>query len=54
VIQIFRDRERLRGLKLLYEAPVLRHFTARLEEIGEAPATPAGARAVGTAAGGPA
>lgn len=38
VVQLFRERERLRGLRLVYEAPVLRHFTARLEEIAEATA----------------
>jgi len=36
VIQLFNEREKLRGLRLSYEAPVLRHFTARLEEIGRA------------------
>jgi tryptophanase len=35
VIQVYREAERLRGLRLTYEAPVLRHFTARLEEITE-------------------
>jgi len=43
VIQVFRERERMRGLRLTYEAPMLRHFTARLEEIAETPA-PTGAR----------
>ena len=33
VVEIFRGRERLRGLRIIYEAPVLRHFTARLESI---------------------
>jgi tyrosine phenol-lyase len=33
VVQLYRERDRLRGLKLTYEAPTLRHFTARLEEI---------------------
>ena len=35
VIRIHENRNRLRGLKLTYAAPVLRHFTARLEEIPE-------------------
>ncbi|MFN8589118.1 MAG: tryptophanase [Candidatus Eisenbacteria bacterium] len=38
VIEIFRNRDQLRGLKLTYEAPVLRHFTARLEELSPEPA----------------
>lgn len=33
IIELYRNRNRVRGLKLVYEAPVLRHFTARLEEI---------------------
>jgi tyrosine phenol-lyase len=33
VIEIHRKRDSLRGLKLEYEAPVLRHFTARLKEL---------------------
>jgi tryptophanase len=41
VIQLYRERDRLRGLRIAWEAPVLRHFTARLEEL--APAEAAGA-----------
>lgn len=33
VIELHRRRDALRGLRITYEAPVLRHFTARLEEI---------------------
>ncbi len=33
VIRIHRRRETIRGLRLTYAAPVLRHFTARLEEV---------------------
>jgi tyrosine phenol-lyase len=35
VIALHRDRDRIRGLRITYEAAVLRHFTARLEEIVE-------------------
>ncbi|MDD5088030.1 MAG: tryptophanase [bacterium] len=32
-VEIFRSRKTMRGLRLTYEAPMLRHFTARMEEI---------------------
>jgi tyrosine phenol-lyase len=38
VIELYGRRETMRGLRLTYEAPVLRHFTARLAEIVPAPA----------------
>ena len=37
VIALHHDRHALRGLKITYQAPVLRHFTARLEELGPEP-----------------
>jgi tyrosine phenol-lyase len=33
IIEVFNNRERIKGLRIVYEAPILRHFTARLEEI---------------------
>jgi tyrosine phenol-lyase len=33
IIELFRRRETLRGLRMTYEAPVLRHFTARFEDL---------------------
>jgi tryptophanase len=38
VIALYRERERLKGLRITYEAPLLRHFTARLEELSDAEA----------------
>src|SRR5262249_28267288 len=36
IIDIHRRRESLRGLRMVYEAPMLRHFTARFEELARA------------------
>ncbi len=33
VIEIYRNREKIKGLRLVHEAALLRHFTARLEEV---------------------
>ena len=42
VIELHRRREALHGLRITYEAPMLRHFTARLEELSDtAAAAPA-------------
>ncbi len=38
VIELYQRRDRLNGLRITYEAPVLRHFTARLEELSGAEA----------------
>ena len=40
VIQLHRQRDRLKGLRITHEAPVLRHFTARLEELEATPTPP--------------
>jgi tyrosine phenol-lyase len=33
ILEVWKNREAIRGLKLTYEAPFLRHFTARLEPV---------------------
>lgn len=33
VIETFKQRQKMRGLRFTYEAPMLRHFTARFEQI---------------------
>ena len=33
IVEIFKSRDKIRGLQIIYEAPVLRHFTAKLKEI---------------------
>jgi tyrosine phenol-lyase len=41
ILEVWRRREQIRGLKLSYEAPFLRHFTARLDPIAQAVAAKA-------------
>jgi tryptophanase len=33
IIEVFKNRNRLKGYKIIYEAPMLRHFTAKFEKI---------------------
>jgi tryptophanase len=33
ILEVWKRRQQIRGLKLTYEAPFLRHFTARLAPI---------------------
>jgi tyrosine phenol-lyase len=33
ILEVWKNRERIRGMKLTYEAPFLRHFTAHLEPL---------------------
>jgi len=32
IIEVYNNRENIKGLKIEYEAPVLRHFTVRMRE----------------------
>jgi tryptophanase len=36
ILQVFARREQIKGLRLTYEAPFLRHFTAHLEPVAPA------------------
>ena len=36
ILEVWRRREQIRGLRLTYEAPFLRHFTARMEPVESA------------------
>jgi tyrosine phenol-lyase len=33
ILEVFKNKKSLKGFKIVYEAPMLRHFTARFEEI---------------------
>ena len=33
IIEIFKNRDKIKGMKIIHQAPILRHFTARLEEL---------------------
>ncbi len=35
IIEVFKNRENIKGLKITYQAPMLRHFTARFEVIND-------------------
>jgi len=39
ILEVWKHRERIQGLRISYEAPFLRHFTARLEPIEQPVAT---------------
>ena len=32
VIEVYKNRDKLKGYKIVYEAPMLRHFTAKFEK----------------------
>lgn len=38
ILEVWKNRDRIHGLRLSHEAPFLRHFTARLEPLADAPA----------------
>jgi tryptophanase len=42
ILAVWKRREQIRGMKLTYQAPFLRHFTAHLEPIEAAVAQPVG------------
>jgi tyrosine phenol-lyase len=37
ILEVWKNRDRIQGLKLSHEAPFLRHFTARLEPVERVP-----------------
>lgn len=34
IVEVFQEREKLKGYKITYEPPMLRHFTAHFEQVG--------------------
>ncbi len=42
ILEVWKRREKIRGMKLTYQAPFLRHFTARLEPVEAPVAQPVG------------
>jgi tryptophanase len=47
ILEVWNRREQIRGMRLTYEAPFLRHFTARLEPVAAAAAKEQSAEKVG-------
>ena len=35
IIEVFENRNKIKGLKITYQAPMLRHFTAKFEDIND-------------------
>jgi tryptophanase len=33
IIEVYKNREKIKGLQIEYEAPALRHFTIRMKEV---------------------
>jgi tryptophanase len=33
ILEVWRNRDQIRGLELIYQAPFLRHFTARFRRL---------------------
>jgi len=33
IVEVFKNRDKIKGYKIAYETPLLRHFTARFEEL---------------------
>jgi tryptophanase len=34
IVEVYKNREKIKGLQIEYEAPALRHFTVRMKEVG--------------------